>query len=58
MDIKFIDLFAGIDTNYLAEKWSENLIKSYKDFYGVELQIPRWMDVKKYYSKRTKKSSE
>lgn len=51
-------IYSYHDTNYLAEKWSENLIKSYKDFYGVELQIPRWMDIKKYYSKRTKKSSE
>ena len=39
------------DTNHLAERWSEDVIKAYKNFYGVELQIPRWMDIKAQYEK-------
>lgn len=48
------------DTNYLAETWSDKVIKSYKDFYGVELNIPRWNDVKGKYAKiqYPKKSSK
>lgn len=30
------------------------LIKSYKDYYGVELHIPRWMDIKDKYDRRPK----
>ena len=37
------------DTNHLAENWSDRLIKSYKNHYGVELEIPRWNDIKSKY---------
>ena len=33
----------------IAEHWSERLCKSYKDYYGTELVIPRWNDVKGKY---------
>lgn len=36
-------------TNYLAENWKDKVVKSYKDYYGVELDIPRWNDIKKEY---------
>ena len=37
------------DTNHLAENWSERVINSYKRHYGVELEIPRWNDIKGKY---------
>ena len=40
------------DTNKLAENWAERLQKSYKSFYGIELNIPRWNDVKSKYDKK------
>lgn len=37
------------DTNHLAENWSDRVINSYKRHYGVELEIPRWNDIKHKY---------
>lgn len=37
------------ETNQLAETWSDKLIKSYKKFYGKELVLPRWNDIKDKY---------
>ena len=40
------------DTNHLAETWLDNVIKSYKRFYGVELDVPRWNYIKDKYIKQ------
>lgn len=37
------------DTRHLADRWEARVIESYKRFYGVELVIPRWMDIKHKY---------
>lgn len=37
------------DTNSLAEHWLPNLLESYKRFYNVELDVPRWNDIKDQY---------
>lgn len=39
------------DTNHLAETWLDNVINSYKRFYGVELDVPRWNYIKSKYIK-------
>uniref|UniRef100_A0AB33IXK6 NgoBV family restriction endonuclease n=1 Tax=Prevotella sp. GTC17254 TaxID=3236794 RepID=A0AB33IXK6_9BACT len=39
------------DTNNIAENWADRLSKSYKKFYGIDLDIPRWNDVKSKYIK-------
>ena len=36
-------------THETAASWRDNFIKSYKKFYGVELNIPRWQDIKMQY---------
>ncbi|MBP1616084.1 MAG: nlaIVR [Bacteroidetes bacterium] len=36
----------------VAEGWSKKLSKSYKAFYGIDLNIPRWYDVKDKYKKK------
>lgn len=46
------------DTHSKGATWKKDLIKSYKDFYGVELNIPRWMDIADKYKKRKKKKSK
>ena len=33
----------------LAENWAKKVCKAYKDFYGVELKLPRWYDIKDQY---------
>lgn len=38
-------------TNHLAETWADRLKKSYKNHYGIDLDIPRWNDVKHKYLK-------
>lgn len=37
------------DTNVLAETWLDKMKKSYKKHYGIELDIPRWFDIKSEY---------
>lgn len=32
--------------------WKKELIESYKQHYGIELNIPRWMDIKDNYKKQ------
>ncbi len=40
------------DTRDQAVGWKERMEKSYSDFYGKKITIPRWMDVKdKYFRK-------
>lgn len=39
-------------TNHLAETWLDNVKASYKRFYGVELDVPRWNDIKHKYIKQ------
>lgn len=38
-------------TNHLAETWADRLKKSYKKHYNIDLDIPRWNDVKHKYIK-------
>lgn len=40
------------DTHAKGATWKRELIKSYKDFYGLELNIPRWIDIAHKYKKR------
>ncbi|MFJ1430822.1 NgoBV family restriction endonuclease [Capnocytophaga canimorsus] len=40
------------DTHLKGATWKKELIKSYKDHYGRDLNIPRWMDIKDKYKKR------
>lgn len=42
------------DTHSKGATWQKELVKAYKEYYGVELHIPRWMDIKDKYSRRTK----
>ena len=35
----------------IAERWSERLCKSYKDYYSKDLKLPRWNDIKSKYIK-------
>ena len=39
-------------THETAASWRYNFIKSYKKFYGVELNIPRWQEIKSQYEIR------
>lgn len=36
-------------TRPIAEHWLKNLIESYKNFYGVALNVPRWYDIQDKY---------
>lgn len=38
-------------THLMGAKWKNSLIDSYRHHYGVELHIPRWMDIKASYLK-------
>lgn len=40
------------DTHAKGATWKKELIKSYQEHYGIELNIPRWMDIKDRYKKR------
>lgn len=42
------------DTHAKGATWKRELIAAYKDYYGVELIIPRWMDIRDKYLKRGK----
>ena len=33
-------------THHLAADWKNRFLKSYKEYYGVDLDIPRWNDIK------------
>lgn len=39
-------------TNSMADGWLDTVISNYKKFYGVELKVPRWIDIKSEYPKR------
>ena len=36
-------------THHEANKWKGKFLKSYENFYGVKLDIPRWSDISDYY---------
>lgn len=38
--------------NTIAETWKDRVIRSYEDFYGERLNIPRWYDIKSKYNKQ------
>jgi type II restriction enzyme len=38
------------ETNHMAENWADKLIKSYRNYYGTRLCIPRWNDIKFKYT--------
>ena len=40
------------DTHARGATWKKELIQSYKNYYGVELNIPRWMDIADKYKKK------
>lgn len=42
-------IYTYVDTRTMAENWLKNLKASYKRFYGQELDVPRWMDIKHLY---------
>ena len=37
------------DTHAKGATWADKLKQSYKNYYGIDLQIPRWMDIKSLY---------
>ncbi len=37
------------ETRHLAESWMPRLLSAYKECYGKELVVPRWMDIKSEY---------
>lgn len=46
------------DTHARGATWQKELIQAYKDYYGVELHIPRWMDIAHKYQKRVSKKKK
>ncbi len=40
----------------IAEEWGKKLCTNYKNYYGRELLLPRWMDVKSKYPKKLTKA--
>ena len=32
-----------------AANWKKNFLKSYENFYGIKLKIPRWTDISEIY---------
>ena len=36
----------------MAEGWLDTVLYNYKKFYGVDLNVPRWIDIKSEYKKR------
>lgn len=37
------------DTHTKGAIWADRIKRSYKNYYGIDLQIPRWMDIKCLY---------
>ncbi len=48
-------VYKNPDTRDQAIGWKERMEKSYSDFYGKQITIPRWMDVKDKYLKKPNK---
>lgn len=44
------------DTHAKGATWKRDLVKSYKKHYEVELHIPRWMDIRDKYKRRSKRT--
>lgn len=42
-------VFQNPKTHDIAGGWKSKFVKNYKSFYGVELRIPRWNDIKYKY---------
>ena len=42
-------IYAYNQTRPIAENWLKNLKESYKKFYGVSLNVPRWYDIQDKY---------
>ena len=40
------------DTRYLCDSWKTNVVESYKKHYGIQMNIPRWSEIKDKYAKR------
>lgn len=45
-------------THNLAGNWKSEFVKSYKDYYGKDLNIPRWNDIKDEYDLKSKRKIE
>lgn len=39
------------DTNAIAETWLERVCNAYKKYYGKDLNVPRWNDIKAIYGR-------
>ena len=39
-------------TNSMADGWLDTVLTNYKKFYGKDLVVPRWIDIKSQYQKR------
>lgn len=39
-------------TNRMAEGWLDTVLSNYKKFYGIELTVPRWIDIKSQYQNK------
>ena len=35
--------------------WKLKFLKSYENYYGIKLKIPRWDEIEEYYSKKSDK---
>ena len=44
-------VYKNPDTRHRAVDWKQRMIESYRKKYGVELDIPRWYDIKSKYVK-------
>lgn len=47
-------LFGYPDTHDLAIGWRKKMIRSYEDFYGNKIDIPRWEDLESIYRPNNK----
>lgn len=48
-------VYKNPDTRKDAVGWKERMEKSYANFYGKEIIIPRWMDIREVYAKNNAK---
>lgn len=42
-------VYKNKDTRDDGPDWLSTLIKNYKDFYGIDLNLPRWKDIERKY---------
>lgn len=43
-------IYSYRETNSMAETWLRTVLRKYSDFYGVDLNVPRWIDIKSQYN--------